>query len=166
MAAVLVQALVTGSLLYNLSSTSSGLFMRFSAVNFPILFFCLNSMSEVTASFMGRPIISRQKRLAFARPAAHALACTVTDIPYVFVLYSLFHIVFYFMVWFQIDGSKFFTSWFIYVLTVLCFSSFYRMLGAWCRHFGLASQLSGWFTMVWMVYTGRPLTIETERWAN
>lgn len=147
-------SLVTGSLFYHLNQNSDQIFMRFGALFYPILLFCMNSMSEVVASFKGRPIISRHKRLGFARPSAHLIATTIAEIPMTLVLFSLFQVVFYFMVSFQMDAGKFFTQWFIYLVTILCFQSFYRMLGAWCTHFGLASQLSGWFTMVLLVYAG------------
>jgi ATP-binding cassette, subfamily G (WHITE), member 2, SNQ2 len=103
---------------------------------------------------MGRPIISRHKRLAFTRPAAQALACTIADIPFVVVMFSVYEIVYYFMVQFEQDAGKFFTQWFIFIVCTLCLTSFYRMVGAWCKHFGLASQVAGWCTMVMMVYAG------------
>lgn len=146
---------VTGSLFYNLSNDSESIFMRTGALFFPILLFGLNAMSETTASFMGRPIATRHKRFGFYRPAAYAMACVATDIPLVIVIFSIFQIVFYFMVGFQTDAGKFFAQWFLYVLMILCFTSFYRMIGAWCKHFGLASQISGLFTMIIMVYTGK-----------
>lgn len=147
-------SLVTGSLFYDLSNDSDSVFMRFGALFFPLLFFCLNSMSETVASFKGRPIISRHKRLGFARPAAHMVACTITDIPLVVTTLSLFEIIYYFMVDFQMSGGKFFTQWFIYLVTILSFTSFFRMIGAWSIHFGIASQISGWCTMVMMIYAG------------
>lgn len=130
------------------------MFIRAGAIYMPILHFGLLSMSETTASFMGRPIIARHKRLAFARPAAQTLACTLADIPQVIANVSIFDIVFYFMARFQLDAGKFFTHWFILVVCTLCLSSFYRMIGAWCRHFGVASQITGWCTMIMMVYAG------------
>ncbi|ROV97280.1 hypothetical protein VSDG_04785 [Cytospora chrysosperma] len=143
LASALIVALVAGSLFYNLSDTSNYLFSREGGLFFPILFFGMNCMAEVTASFMGRPIISRHKRFAFARPAAHAIACVLTEIPFTIVIFSVFEIVYYFMVGFTLNAGAFFTHWFVYILITLCLSSFFRMLGAWCKHFGLASQLSG-----------------------
>lgn len=154
LASALIVALVAGSLFYNLSETTGSLFMRQGALFYPILQFGMNSMAEVTASFMGRPIISRHKRFAFARPAAHAVACVATDIPITIVFFSLFEIVYYFMVGFAMDAGSFFTQWFVYILLTLNLSSYFRMVGAWCKHFGLASQISGWSMMVLMVYAG------------
>ncbi|KAF3343674.1 putative membrane protein [Verticillium dahliae VDG2] len=147
-------ALVTGSLFYNLSDTSDSVFMKPGALFYPILLFAMNKLSETTVSFTGRPIIARHKRLAFHRPAAHAMACVITDIPLVVALFTLFHIIFYFMVGLQHEAGKFFTNWLIYVLATLCFTSLFRMIGACCRHFGFASQISGWVIMAMMVYGG------------
>ncbi|KAG7102980.1 ABC multidrug transporter atrB like protein [Verticillium longisporum] len=147
-------ALVTGSLFYKLSGTSDSIFMKPGALFYPILLFAMNKLSETTVSFTGRPIIARHKRLAFHRPAAHAVACVITDIPLVVALFTPFHIIFYFMVGLQHDAGKFFTNWLIYVLATLCFTSLFRMIGTCCRHFGFASQISGWVIMAMMVYGG------------
>ncbi|KAK7743073.1 hypothetical protein SLS62_010705 [Diatrype stigma] len=135
-------------------TASASIFRRPGAIFYPIMLWTMNKMSETTASFMGRPILTRHKRLALNRPAAYAIACLVTDVPLVTVLYTIFHVVFYFMVGFQHDAGKFFTAWFLYLLVTLCHTSLYRALGAWCKHFGLASQISGFVTMVMMVYAG------------
>ncbi|KAK6837992.1 hypothetical protein PG987_006273 [Apiospora arundinis] len=154
LASSIVMALVTGSLMYNLPGDSSSIFRRPGALFYPILLWGLNKMSETVASFMGRPIFTRHKRLGFNRPAAYAFACAITDVPFIVVMFSLFDIVYYFMVGYQHDAGRFFTQWLVYVLITLCFASLYRLIGAWCRHFGLAAQISGFMTMVMMVYAG------------
>ncbi|RBR01899.1 hypothetical protein FVER53263_20899 [Fusarium verticillioides] len=155
LASSIIMALVVGSLNYNLPSTSQSIFTRPGALFFPIMLWAMNMMSETVASFMGRPILTRHKRMAFNRPAAYAVACILTDIPVVCFMYSLFELVYYFMVGFQKHSAgNFFTLWFVYLLNTLCFTSLYRSIGAWCRHFGLASQLSGFVTMLTMVYAG------------
>jgi ABC-type multidrug transport system permease subunit len=148
-------ALVTGSLMYNLPEDSTSIFRKPGALFYPILLWCLNKMAETAASFEGRSILTRHKRLAFNRPGAYALACVLTDIPFVIFMFSLFNLIYYFMVGYQHDAGKFFTNWFIYLLVTLCFTSLYRTIGAWCKHFGLAAQISGWITMVMMVYAGK-----------
>lgn len=153
-ASALILSLVTSSLFYNLQGDSTSIFTRPGALFFPILLFGLNAMSEVQASFLGRPIVSRHKRLAFTRPSAYAIANTVTDIPLVIVTLSLFEIVYYFMVGFQHDAGKFFTQWVLLLVMMLCLLSFFRMIGAWCRHFGIASQIAGVCIMGVMVYAG------------
>ncbi|KAI1422119.1 putative ABC multidrug transporter [Xylaria sp. FL1777] len=149
-----IVALISGSLFYNLAATSAATFDRAGALFWPVLYLGLNCLSETTASFMGRPIFSRHKLFGFARPAAQAIACTLADIPFTVLGVSIFEIIYYFLVGFSRDGGKFFTQWFIYIVFTLCLLSFYRMIGAWNSHFGVASQISGWSTMVIMVYAG------------
>lgn len=161
----LIMSLVTASLFYNLQNDSSSIFPRPGALFFPILLFGLNAMSEVNASFTGRPIVSRQKRLAFVRPSAYAVANAITDIPVVIGTVSLFDLVYYFMVGFQHDAGKFFTQWILLVAISLCFLSFFRMVGAWCRHFGIAAQISGVCIMGMMVYAGYLIPVpEMHAW--
>ncbi|KAI0431328.1 P-loop containing nucleoside triphosphate hydrolase protein [Xylaria sp. FL1042] len=147
-------ALVSGSLFYHLAATSAATFDRASALFWPVLYLGLNCLSETTGSFMGRPIFSRHKLFGFARPAAQAIACTLADIPFTILGVSIFEIIYYFLVGFTRDGGKFFTQWFIYIIFTLCLLSFYRMIGAWNSHFGVASQIAGWSTMAIMVYAG------------
>jgi ATP-binding cassette subfamily G (WHITE) protein 2 (SNQ2) len=161
----LIMSLVTASLFYNLPNDSSSIFPRPGALFFPILLFGLNAMSEVNASFLGRPIVSRQKRLAFTRPSAYAIANAITDIPVVIGTVSIFELVFYFMVGFQHDAGKFFTQWILLVAMSLCFLSFFRMIGAWCRHFGIAAQISGICIMGMLVYAGYLIPVpEMHAW--
>ncbi|KAH7310719.1 ABC-2 type transporter-domain-containing protein [Stachybotrys elegans] len=154
LASSLLMALVTGSLMYNLPDDSTSIFRIPGALFYPIMLWGLNKMAETVASFRGRSILTRHKRLAFNRPSAYALACVLTDIPFTIIMFSLFNLVYYFMVGYQHDAGKFFTNWFIYFVVTLCFTSLYRTIGAWCKHFGLAAQISGWVTMVMMVYAG------------
>lgn len=150
----IVMALVTGSLFYDLEPTTNYVFRRVGALFYPILLMGLNTMSEVQATYSGRPIIARHKRLAFARPAAHAMACAIMDIPLIMGLFSIFEVVFYFMVHFQFEAAKFFTNWFVLVVTILCLTSLFRAIGAWNRHFGVASQITGVVIMIMMTYAG------------
>ena len=150
---------MTGSLFYDLPENSTSIFPWPGALFFPILFFAMNKMSETIASSVGRRIISRHKRLAFNRPSAFAFACTITDISLVMLTVSLFEIIYYFMVSEQINAGKFFILWFILILCVLSFASLYRMIGAWCRHFGFASQIGGWATMVYLLYGDKNIPV-------
>ncbi|KAF5626367.1 multidrug resistance CDR1 [Fusarium tjaetaba] len=92
LASSIAMALVVGSVNYNLPSTSQSIFTRPGALFFPIMLWAMNMMSETVASFMGRPILTRHKRMAFNRPAAYAVACILTDIPVVCFMYSLFEL--------------------------------------------------------------------------
>ncbi|CAG1990613.1 unnamed protein product, partial [Fusarium graminearum] len=68
LASSLIMALVTGSLMYNLPEDSTSIFRKPGALFYPILLWGLNKMAETAASFEGRAILTRHKRLAFNRP--------------------------------------------------------------------------------------------------
>ncbi|KAJ5237041.1 hypothetical protein N7489_007132 [Penicillium chrysogenum] len=150
----LIQALVCGSLFYNMREDSSSIFLRPGVCFFPVLYFLLESLSETTASFMGRPILSRQKRFGFYRPTAFAIANAITDVPVVMFQVTCFSIILYFMAALQMDAGKFFTFWIIIIAQTLCFVQLFRSVGAVCKQFGNASKISGLLSTVFFVYGG------------
>ncbi|KAJ6111330.1 hypothetical protein N7523_007391 [Penicillium sp. IBT 18751x] len=150
----IIQALVCGSLFYNLPNDSSSIFMRPGVLFFPVLYFLLESMSETTASFMGRPILSRQKRFGFYRPTAYCIANAITDVPVVMVQVTCFSLILYFMAALQMDAGRFFTFWIIIIIQTLCFIQLFRTVGAVCKKFGNASKISGLLSTIFFVYGG------------
>ncbi|KAL3481383.1 ABC-2 type transporter-domain-containing protein [Aspergillus californicus] len=154
LAASIIQALVCGSLFYDLKLDSSSIFLRPGVLFFPILYYLLEAMSETTASFMGRPILSRQKRFGFYRPTAFCIANAITDIPITIVQVSCFSLILYFMSALQMDAGKFFTFWIIVIAFTLCSMQMFRAIGALCKRFGLASQITGLLSTIGFVYGG------------
>ncbi|KAF4537636.1 ABC multidrug transporter [Lasiodiplodia theobromae] len=150
----LLQALVCGSVFYNLSDASDSVFLRPGALFFGILYFGLQSLAETTASFLGRPILSRHKRFAYYRPTAFCIASVIVDIPVYMFQVTVFTIVLYFMCHFQYDAAKFFTYWIVLNVTVFCFASEFRAIGALFKNFGNASKVSGFTIMIMMVCAG------------
>ena len=162
----IVQALVCGSLFYNLPLTSESIFLRPGVLFFPILYFLLESMSETTASFMGRPILVRHKRFGFYRPTAFCIANAITDIPIVMVQVTCFSLIIYFMASLQLDAGKFFTFWIVINASTLTFVQMFRMVGALCGHFGTASQMTGLLSTVFFVYGGTSPACMTLQWTQ
>ncbi|KAL3438203.1 ABC-2 type transporter-domain-containing protein [Aspergillus tetrazonus] len=154
LASSIIQALVCGSLFYNLQMDSSSIFLRPGALFFPCLYYLLESMSETTSSFMGRPIFSRHKRFGFYRPTAFCIANAITDIPITILQVSCFSLILYFMSALQMDAGKFFTFWIIIIANTLCCMQMFRAVGALCKRFGLASQLTGLISTIGFVYGG------------
>lgn len=151
----IIQALVCGSLFYNLPEDSSSIFLRPGVLFFPVLYFLLESLSETTGSFMGRPILSRQKRFGFYRPTAYCIADAITDIPVIMIQVTCFSLILYFMSTLQQDAGRFFTFWIIVIAQTLCFAQMFRAVGAICKKFGNASKISGFLSTVFFVYGGK-----------
>ncbi|KFY13726.1 hypothetical protein V492_03073 [Pseudogymnoascus sp. VKM F-4246] len=149
-----VQALMAGSLFYNAPDTSAGLFMKSGACFFAIFFNALMSMSEVTDSFTGRPVILKHRSFAFFHPAALCIAQIATDIPVVLFQVSVFCLVLYFMVGLTMTAGAFFTFWAVVVATTMCMTAFFRGIGASAGTFDKASKVSGFIIVACMMYLG------------
>ena len=156
----ILQALVCGSLFYDMKLDSSSIFLRPGVLFFPVLYFLLESMSETTASFMGRPILSRQKRFGFNRPTAFCIANAITDVPMVIVQVSCFSLILYFMAALQMDAGRFFTFWIMVIANTLCNMQMFRAVGALCKQFGNASKISGLLSTIFFVYGGYLIPFE------
>lgn len=154
-ASAIIQALVCGSLFYNLPGTSQSIFTRPGVLFFPVLYYLLESMSETTGSFTGRPILARHKAFGLYRPTAFCIANAVTDIPMVLIQVTCFTIILYFMSALQMDAGKFFTHWIIINANTICNVQMFRMVGALFNNFGTASQVSGLLSTVLFVYGGK-----------
>ncbi|RHZ45989.1 putative ABC transporter [Aspergillus thermomutatus] len=148
------QALIIGSLFYNLPPTSGGVFTRGGVMFFILLFNALLAMAELTASFESRPIMLKHKSFSFYRPSAYALAQVVVDVPLVFIQVTLFELVVYFMANLSRTPSQFFIQFlFIFILTMTMYS-FFRALGAVCTSLDVATRLTGVAIQALVVYTG------------
>ncbi|KAK0761826.1 hypothetical protein N5P37_004625 [Trichoderma harzianum] len=150
----IVQALIAGSLFYNAPDTTAGLFVKSGACFFALLFNALLSMSEVTESFMGRPVLIKHKSFAYFHPAAFCLAQIAADIPVILVQVSGFSLILYFMVGLTMSAGHFFTFWIIVVATTFCMTAMFRAIGAAFSTFDGASKLSGLIIAATIMYNG------------
>lgn len=153
-ASTLAQALIAGSLFYNAPNNSSGLFVKSGALFLSLLFNALLSMSEVTDSFSGRPVLAKHKAFAFYHPAAFCIAQIAADIPVLLLQISHFSLVMYFMVGLTHDAGSFFTYWILLFATTMCMTAFFRWVGAAFSTFDGASKVSGFMIAAFIIYTG------------
>lgn len=127
----LLQALIAGSLFYDAPNNSGGLFVKSGALFFSLLYNSLLSMSEVTDSFSGRPVLIKHKDFAFFHPAAFCLAQITADIPVLLFQISVFSLVVYFMAGLTMAADSFFTYWVIVFATTMV--SLSLILSSECR---------------------------------
>ncbi|KAF7560407.1 hypothetical protein G7046_g3742 [Stylonectria norvegica] len=150
----IVQALIAGSLFYNAPSTSGGLFVKSGAMFFALLFNSLLSMSEVTDSFSGRPVLLKHKSFAFFHPAAFCIAQIAADIPVILFQVSTFSLILYFMVGLTASASHFFTFWVLLIAITMCMTALFRAVGAAFSTFDGASKVSGFLIAAVVIYSG------------
>ncbi|KAJ5093924.1 CDR ABC transporter [Penicillium angulare] len=151
---IIFQALIVGSLFYDLPDTSSGIFTRGGVMFFILLFNALLALAELTAAFESRPILMKHKSFSFYRPAAYALGQVVVDVPLVLIQVVLFNVVVYFMANLARTASQFFINLlFTFVLTMTMYS-FFRAAGALCASLDIATRITGVSIQALIVYTG------------
>lgn len=153
-ASTIIQALIAGSLFYDAPGNSSGLFIKSGACFFAILFNSLLSMSEVTDSFTGRPVLLKHKSFAFYHPAAFCIAQIAADIPVILFQVSTFSLVLYFMVGLTSTAGAFFTFWVLIVAITFCMTALFRAVGAGFSTFDGASKVSGFLIGCTIIYSG------------
>lgn len=151
---ILFQALIVGSLFYNLPKTAAGVFPRGGVIFFMLLFNALLALAELTAAFESRPILLKHKSFSFYRPAAYAIAQTVVDVPLVLIQVVIFDVVVYFMANLQRTASQFFISLlFLWLLTMTMYA-FFRAIGALVGSLDAATRITGVAIQALVVYTG------------
>ncbi|KAF2804614.1 ABC multidrug transporter-like protein [Mytilinidion resinicola] len=151
---ILFQALIVGSLFYNLPKTVAGAFTRGGVMFFMLLFNALLALAELTAAFQSRPILLKHKSFSFYRPAAFAIAQTVVDVPLVLVQVLIFDIVVYFMAGLQRTASQFFISVLLLFILTMTMYAFFRAIGALVGSLDAATRITGVAIQALVVYTG------------
>jgi ABC-type multidrug transport system ATPase subunit/ABC-type multidrug transport system permease subunit len=151
---IFFQALIVGSLFYNLPKTAQGVFTRGGVMFFMLLFNALLALAELTSAFESRPILLKHKSFSFYRPAAYAIAQTVVDVPLVLIQVVIFDIVVYFMTNLQRTASQFFISLlFLWIITMTMYA-FFRAIGAMVGSLDVATRITGVAIQALVVYTG------------
>jgi ATP-binding cassette, subfamily G (WHITE), member 2, SNQ2 len=151
---IVFQAVLVGSLFYNLPKTSAGVFTRGGLLFFTLLFNALLALAEMTAAFESKPILLKHKSFSFYRPAAYALARTVVDAPLVLIQVLIFDLITYFMSGLARTASQFFISiLFLWIVTMTMYS-FFRGVSAVCKSLDSATRITGIALQALIVYTG------------
>ncbi|KAL2789320.1 ABC-2 type transporter-domain-containing protein [Aspergillus keveii] len=148
------QALIIGSLFFNLQPTSGGTFTRGGVMFFVLLFNALLALAELTDVFQHRPVMLKHKTFSFYRPSAYAVAQVLVDVPIIFIQVTLFEVIVYFMANLQRTPSQFFINFlFIFILTMTMYS-FFRTVGSFSQSLDVATRITGVAIQALVVYTG------------
>ena len=148
------QALIFGSLFFDLPKTSEGVFTRGGILLLLPLFNIFLSLSEINSAFAARDLLQKHKSFSFFRPSALAIAQIVADVPQVLVQVLIFSIITYFMAGLARTASQFFIFLlFLWTLTITMFS-FFRAIAAWNRSLDTATAFTGLALQSLVIYTG------------
>ena len=153
-ASAVFQALIIGSLFYDMPANTNGAFLRGGVLFFSLLFNSLLALAELSAAFSARPILMKHKSFTFYSPSAFALAQVVADIPIIFLQVAAFDIVIYFLSHLQYTASQFFINYLILYFCTMSVYAAFRALGALVPSLNAATALSGVVIQALVVYAG------------
>ncbi|WFD34807.1 hypothetical protein MCUN1_001651 [Malassezia cuniculi] len=164
------QALINGSVYYQMGPDTSALFSRAGILFFILLYTSLSAMTEVANRYEDRPVLIRQQRFAMMPPSADAIASSLLDLPIRFIINFVFVVIIYFMARLDYDAGKFFINLFATSLTVNTMVAFFRMLASLTRALPLATMISGIAILDSILYAGyaipRPSMVVWWKWLS
>ncbi|KAL8280941.1 hypothetical protein RQP46_006620 [Phenoliferia psychrophenolica] len=168
--AAIFQALIIGSVYFQMEKTTAGFFSRGGVIFFAILYNSFTGMAEITVSYSQRPIIVRQRQYAMCRPMADILAMNIVDIPFKAVTIFFFDLILYFMVGLQTSASQFFVFFLFTFVTNLAMLALFRCLASANRHEPQATMMAGIIVLIVAIYVGysipRPSMHVWFRWLS
>ena len=168
--AALFQALIMGSLYFQMGDSSDALFSRSGVMFFAVLYNTFLAQADIPDSYLQRPILIRQQRFAMLRPSSDAIGASLLDIPVRAITLTVFMIVLYFMSGLSYDAGKFFIFYFTVMLCTYTMIAIFRMLTAVFRSPAAATMISGILVMDFALYTGfsipRPSMVVWWRWLS
>ncbi|RPD82151.1 hypothetical protein L226DRAFT_497300 [Lentinus tigrinus ALCF2SS1-7] len=160
-----ILALVIGAAYYNLQLTSQGAFTRGSVIFAALLTCCLDTFGEMPVQMLGRPILKKQTNYALYRPAAVAIANTLSDIPFSAVRIFIYDLIIYFMSNLSRSAGGFFTYHIFIYTAFLSMQGFFRTFGIMCTNFDSAFRLATFFIPNMIQYAGYMIPVfEMKRW--
>ncbi|WFD00123.1 hypothetical protein MYAM1_002869 [Malassezia yamatoensis] len=169
-AASLFQALIIGSVFFQMAKNTSGLFSRSGVIFFALLYNSFSAMAEVPNCYLQRPVVIRQQRFAMLHPSADAIGNVLLDIPVRSFTITFFTVVLYFMTGLAYRADKFFIFYFTCLLLTFTMVSFFRALTAWTRSVSVATMVAGLVIIDSALYAGyaipRPSMVIWWRWLS
>ncbi|KAL2831875.1 ABC-2 type transporter-domain-containing protein [Aspergillus pseudoustus] len=165
-----VNALIIGSVFFNLPETTDSFYRRGALLFFAVLVSALSSALEILTLYAQRPIVEKQARYAFYHPFAEAIASMLCDVPYKLANSVTFNIPLYFMTGLRREADAFFIFWIFSVVTTFTMSMIFRTIAAMSRSLSQALVPAAILILAMIIYTG--FTIPTRnmlgwsRWMN
>lgn len=152
-AAATIQALIVGSLYYNISTDTSGAFSRGGVLFYSCLYFALMCLSETADLFIDKPILNKQYDYSMYQPSAELLAKQLVHFPVRVAGIITFTIIVYFLSHLKKEAGAFF-SYFLFVnLVVQSVNSLFILMASFMPTFSAATAINGICLMATVVYS-------------
>jgi ATP-binding cassette subfamily G (WHITE) protein 2 (SNQ2) len=159
----IAQALIIGSLYYDINTNTSGAFSRAGVIFFTLMFNSLSAMAEIPNYFTDRPIVMKQKGYSLYHPSTESIQYTLSNFPFKIVTYIIYGVIVYFLSQLQQQAGKFFFFLLILVFVAFSIAIFFQMLTSWTQQPESALALAGVALIIIFVYSGYIVTLRNMR---
>ncbi|GKT90617.1 ABC-2 type transporter [Colletotrichum tofieldiae] len=146
------QALVMGSIFYNLPSDTTSISKRGILVFFVILMNAFGSILEIMTLYAKRSIVEKHNRYALYHPSAEAISAMVADLPYKITNSILTSLIIYFMANLRREPGP--------IIMTMTMSMMFRLLGSLTKNIAQALAPSSIAVLVIALYTGFAIKIQ------
>ena len=165
-----VNALVVGSLFYNLPYDTSSVQARGALLFFAVLLNGFGSALEILMLYAQRPIVEKHTRYALYHPSAEAVASMLADLPAKVGNAISFNLVLYFMTNLRREPGAFFFFFLISFVMTLTMSMLFRTIASVSRSLVQALVPTALLMVGIIVYTGFVIPVAYllgwSRWMN
>ena len=165
-----INALIVGSLFYNLPQDTSSLNSRATLLFFAVLLNAFASALEILMLYAQRPIVEKHTRYALYHPSAEALASILTDMPTKILSAIAFNLVLYFLTNLRREPGPFFFFFLLSFLLTLVMSMMFRTIASVSRSLIQALVPTAILIIAIVIYTGFTIPVSYmlswARWIN
>jgi ATP-binding cassette subfamily G (WHITE) protein 2 (PDR) len=165
-----INALIVGSLFYNLPTDTDSFRSRSALLFFAVLLAAFASALELLMLYAQRPIVEKHSRYAFYHPSAEAFASMLTDLPSKIINAVGFNLVLYFLTNLRREPGAFFFFFFVSFLLTLVMSMMFRTIASISRSLIQALVPTAVLIIAIIIYTGFTIPVAYmkgwARWIN
>ncbi|KAK4051085.1 ATP-binding cassette transporter snq2 [Microbotryomycetes sp. JL221] len=155
--AAIFQALIIGSVYFQMPKDTSGFFSRGGVLFFAILYNAFTGLAEIANSYAQRPVIVRQRQFAMLHPSADMLAWNLVDMVPKAVTLLAFNIILYFMSGLAYTADQWFVFLLFTFITTMAMISLFRATASATRFEPIATMIGGLVILVVAMYAGYAL---------
>ena len=162
--AAIMQSLVTGSLMYNITTQTVGAFSKGGVIFFSCLYFALMTLAETPALFLDKPILNKQYGYKLYHPSAELLAKHLVQFPVRLIAITCFAIIIYFLTHLKTEAGAFFHYYLFINLVVQAVSGLFVMLASLMPNASAAMGICGISMISMVIYSSYMIQRPSMYW--
>lgn len=158
------QALMLGSLFYNLRNESSELYSRGSVLSNAIVFTAIQTMSEVDIIFLKKSLFKEHRVQSLYHPSAALMGSNLVEFPMRIVVVTMYDIIVYFLSDLKRNARSFFIFYLFTIVITFCMSAVFRFVALLSTTAEIAALIGGIGALVLIIFCGAVMPVQYIGW--